>query len=94
MSRPQGPQAEEGRVLDATAHALPPMSARISAISHAEHYSAFTSENGRHFVANPGPLENDKRVRRRMDFDFARARARNEYRIAEVALGMSLVEHR
>ena len=94
MSRPQRPEAEERHVLDATARSLPPMSARISAISHAEHDSPFTIENGRHFVANTGPLENDEGVRGRTDIDFARARPRLECRMAEAALGMSLVEHR
>ena len=94
MSRPQSPEAEERHVLDATARSLPPMSARISAISHAEHDSPFTIENGRHFVANTGPLENDEGVRGRTDIDFARARPRLECRMAEAALGMSLVEHR
>jgi hypothetical protein len=94
MSRPQSPEAEERHVLDATARSLPPMSAGISAISHAEHYSPFTIENGRDLVANAGPLENDKGVRGRTDIDFARTRARLEYRMAEAALGMSLVEHR
>jgi hypothetical protein len=70
------------------------VSARISAIGHTEDYSPLTIENGRHFMANRGTLENDECIRGRMNINFARARARLEYRMAQAVVGMSVVDNR